>query len=371
MDRVEALREKMAALRAEQDTLRAALARAEEREALGLRRRLAEIGEDLVDAGRELRQAQPRHTIRRGRTWAGLEGWQWDALAHKTWEQLEGEEEPRETTPRARMAQALEAARGALTPQQRAYLAAAGEARQGQIAREAGVCPATVSRTLQRGKRRLAERARGVYTLLEGQEGGDTVIDLARPEVLSALLSALTGRQQICLYLYYGEWLSLREIGALLGVCHTSVLRALQRGLRRIEALALGAQVEVRGLDALEERLIAHFSSLPPEEPPEGASRPPRRPSPARPDTPAAPRAPEPPVTLRQRLVRFVRGSQTREVDPGASLAGRRAAPWGSGRLLSLLRDRAAPAGLGAVLRLLGRLFAALKQTLKRSTQTE
>ena len=81
----------------------------------------------------------------------------------------------------------------------------------------------------------------------------------------------LTPRQQLYLYLYYGEWLSLREIGRLLRVDHASVLRSIRCGLERLGTLAVGTRAEVRGLEELEERLMAHFNQL---EPPEEALRP-------------------------------------------------------------------------------------------------
>ena len=87
----------------------------------------------------------------------------------------------------------------------------------------------------------------------------------------------------------YLVWLSLREIGRLLRVDHASVLRSIRCGLERLGTLAVGTRAEVRGLEELEERLMAHFNQL---EPPEEALRPrpkapARAPNPRRP--PAAP----------------------------------------------------------------------------------
>ena len=43
-------------------------------------------------------------------------------------------------------------------------------------------------------------------------------LDLAEPETARYVLSRLTETQAVYLYLYYGEWLDMRSIGALLGV---------------------------------------------------------------------------------------------------------------------------------------------------------
>ena len=105
--------------------------------------------------------------------------------------------------------------------------------------------------------------------------------------MLGAVLSLLTPRQQLYLYLYYGEWLSLREIGRLLRVDHASVLRSIRCALERLEAVTLGTGVEVRGLEALEEALVAHFHALEPEE--EAPPRPKARRPPPSPASPCRP----------------------------------------------------------------------------------
>ncbi|UQT49876.1 hypothetical protein M5E87_09565 [Flavonifractor plautii] len=122
-----------------------------------------------------------------------------------------------------------------------------------------------MSRTVGRGRAKIAREAKALYEVLQAQQGpGPLVVDLADGRVLEAVLSLLTPRQQLYLYLYYGEWLSLREIGRLLRVDHASVLRSIRCGLERLGALAVGTRAEVRGLEELEERLMAHFNQLEP-----------------------------------------------------------------------------------------------------------
>lgn len=132
-----------------------------------------------------------------------------------------------------------------------------GGLRSGEIAERLGVDRSTVSRTLSRAKARLREEAkkRGKTLRLEELR----VFDLSDPEVARVLLSCLTDRQAVCLYLYYGEWLSLRECGELLGVDHTAVLRAVQRGLRAIQSELRCGAFTLDNADALSDLAYALY----------------------------------------------------------------------------------------------------------------
>ena len=329
MSRAREIKDQIRALREQKADLQTQMEKAQGREARAIRLELARIGEDLVDCSRQLRELMPRHKISRGRTWSGLEGWQWDKFQYQTWAELESAEDPEGPTEQDKMRLAVRAARSGISPVQEAYLAGTnGGRRQAQVARETGRNRSTVCRTLQRGQKRIAEDAGVLYQLLGRQEGGPLVVDLGEPEVLKAVLDRLTPRQQTYLYLYYGEWLSLREIGTLLGVDHASVLRSIRCGLHRLESLALGEQVEVRGLDQLEERLMAHFNDLPMEEEPRKKRTYQKRnritPKPA-------------PIHLKNLLLRFVRGGQVRTVGAGAEVPEIRTEGWSSGKRLAWL----------------------------------
>ena len=358
MNEAKQVKARAKALRAEKAALQAKLAEARDRETGAIRLKLAAVEEDLVDCARLLRELMPRHKISRGRTWSGLEGWQWDKLQYQTWAELEGSEDPQGPTEQDKMRLAVRAARTGLTPAQEAYLAQTDVGkRPAQVAREAGKHRSTVCRTLRRGKDRIAEDAKVLYDLLGRREGGPLVVDLGEPQVLKAVLDRLTTRQQTYLYLYYGEWLSLREIGTLLGVDHASVLRSIRCGLRRMESLALGEQVEVRGLDSLEERLMAHFNDLPLEEETREKRTYQKRgkttPKPA-------------PIHLKDLLLRFVRDGRVRtagavgpelEIQPG---------DWSSGKLLAWLEDRVSGRHdrKSLLRRLLYRLFTWIRRDL-------
>ena len=264
MSKATEIKERACALRTEKRELEARLGQARGREETAIERDLARVKEDLVDCARQLRELLPGHRIGRGgATWSGVEGWRWDRIQHQTWTELEGADLPEGPTDRDKMRLAVRAARRGVTQAQEKYLAEADQGKKAaQIARETGRHRSTVCRTLRRGEKRIAEDARALYQLLGRQEGGPMVVDLSRPDVLKAVLDRLTIRQQTYLYLYYGEWLSLREIGSLLGVDHASVLRSIRCGLKRVENLSLGGQIEVRELDGVPVNFTGNSNTL-------------------------------------------------------------------------------------------------------------
>ena len=202
-----------------------------------LRLELARVKEELVDCARRLKELMPSHKVRCRTTWAGVDGWQWDRFQYQTWAELEGAGEQDGPTELDRMRLAVRLARErAVTDKQGEYLAQVeGGKKAAQVAREAGRHRGTVSRTVGRGRTKIAKEAKALYEVLQAQQGpGPLVVDLADGRVLEAVLSLLTPRQQLYLYLYYGEWLSLREIGRLLRVDHASVLRSIRCGLEPV-----------------------------------------------------------------------------------------------------------------------------------------
>lgn len=99
------------------------------------------------------------------------------------------------------------------------------------MAAHVGVNKSTVSRTLAAAKRSIRE----AVELEELPVREHAVrLDLSDGATASVVLSCVTGKQAVYLYLYYGEGLSLREISALVGVDHSAVSKALQRGLGAI-----------------------------------------------------------------------------------------------------------------------------------------
>ena len=137
------------------------------------------------------------------------------------------------------------------------------------LAERFSVDKSTVSRTLTRGKARLRREAEMRAKTL--RLDGGAVFDLADAEVARVLLSCLTSHQAVCLYLYYGEWLNLRECAELLGVDHTAVLRTVQRALRAIQSTLRCGEFTLDNADALGDLAYALYveAGMPDDMPPD------------------------------------------------------------------------------------------------------
>lgn len=154
-------------------------------------------------------------------TFADLEGNQvrWDDLGSDNGES------------RARLMRALRRGRAAVSDRQREMLDLLLQGKTAtEIAEQLDVNKATVSRTLLRAKKVLNDKAEDLRQ--EDLREHPNRLDLAEPETARYVLSRLTETQAVYLYLYYGEWLDMRSIGALLGVDHSTVCRTIHRAGR-------------------------------------------------------------------------------------------------------------------------------------------
>lgn len=116
------------------------------------------------------------------------------------------------------------------------------------IASSTGVDKTTVYRTLSRAKQRIRREFELRHAMPAGEEKR---LDLSEDDILRLVLSLLTPYQAVCLYLYYGEWLSLRECAALLSVDHSTVYRTIQRGLTSICKAMNCRHVHVENIDVI------------------------------------------------------------------------------------------------------------------------
>lgn len=185
-----------------------------------------------------------------GITFADLEG------NHVHWDDLRGEDN---NAAKARLLRALRRGRAVVSPRQREMLSLylSGKSAS-EIAQQLNVSVSTVSRTLARAKQTLNR----VEDDLHHEEQRETAsrLDLSSPETARYVLSHLTETQATYIYLYYGEWLDMRSIGALLGVDHSSVCRTLHRAAAKIRALCSDSgNAELHGVDALEPMLYALY----------------------------------------------------------------------------------------------------------------
>lgn len=173
-----------------------------------------------------------------------------DRAMYREWRTAERDDEMREA--RRAYFEALKGSAEVLTPRQ-AELFDLWQRGLGvtELAERYGVAPSTVSRTITRCKARMRAEAERLAKALR-LEGG-TVFDLADREAAKVILSCLTAKQAVCLYLYYGEWLNLRECGELLGVDHTAVLRTVRRALRAIRDTLRCDAFTLDNADALSE----------------------------------------------------------------------------------------------------------------------
>lgn len=118
---------------------------------------------------------------------------------------------------------------------------------QADIAAKLGVAGSSVCRTLKLAKKKVScvvETQQKIETLRDGNQ-----LDMANPEVVKLLMGALTPHQAVCFYLYYAEWLSVRQIGELLGVNHATICRTIHRAIARLNDV-LGGTIDI--LDNIE-----------------------------------------------------------------------------------------------------------------------
>ena len=295
------------------------------------------VQEELMDVNAQLRTLMPRHRIGHRRSDGDYApnrqqyiDWDRDNMA------LDDEIEDG----RKAMLQAVTQSLDILSPRQREIL----DLRQAglsikAIAAKLGLNTSTVSRTLRRAKARVLAETERAMQQRRLQAERPACLDMADPATALVILAALTAKQAVYLYLYYAEWLSLREIAALTGTDHSTILRTIQRALRNI-GVVLGYQVSVLenrdALDDLAYRLYCEIRDIdsivpeghrPPREPPREPSPPPER---ERREEMAEPR---PPLTIR---TSSGRSEQVQAIG--------RHRPTGSarrGKLLTALLDRA------------------------------
>ncbi len=106
-----------------------------------------------------------------------------------------------------------------------------------EIAKILNVDKSTVSRTLNRAHQRIRDLAQfeEQYYEPDCDSEDSSEMDFADPETAKKLLGCLTERQAVYMYLYYGEWLTMEDIGKLLSVDKSTICRTLERAAIRIQ----------------------------------------------------------------------------------------------------------------------------------------
>lgn len=215
------------------------------------------INEELLDVSAQLRALMPSKRVGRNRT--SSSAFASDHQQFVDWTRQDAEEEADDA--RAEMRRLVQTGIDALSYRQREVLLLwCGGMGVNEIAAKLGVDKSTASRTLNRAKT-AAAKVCGTRLEIDRLRDGN-MLDLSNQEVAKILLSALTPHQAVCFYLYFAECLTLRQIGDLLGVDHSSIGRTTQRAIARINDV-LGCEVDILdNAEGLDEVVFAIYCGL-------------------------------------------------------------------------------------------------------------
>lgn len=189
------------------------------------------IKEELLDVNAKLRSMTAGHRVGNKSISKDGAGHTIDKLLYKQWMESQAEDDD-VCNEHDILKQVLANSKDILTDKQHQYLWDwASGLTLAQIGEKYGVNKSVISRTIQRGRRRLQE-----YADKSTQFANGDVVEysLSDKEIAQAILKIVTPKQATYLYLYYAEWLSLREIADLVGVAHTVVLRSIHRAIAKI-----------------------------------------------------------------------------------------------------------------------------------------
>lgn len=175
------------------------------------------------------------------------------------WSRQDAEEDAAEA--RASLRNSLRSELGSVTGRQRQVLLMYADGLcVTDIARQLRINRLTVYRTLQRAKKNIAHIMETRMALDKLRD--ENRLDMANPEVVKLLMGALTAHQAVCFYLYYAEWLSIRQIGELLGVDHSTICRTIQRAVARINDI-LGGDIDVLdNIEGMDDVVFAIYCGL-------------------------------------------------------------------------------------------------------------
>lgn len=260
------------------------------------------VEEELLDVNSQLRALTPRHRVSRGGT--TNKEWASDHQQFIDWRRENNSLDDEIEDGRNMMKQAIINSREILTPHQWEIFSLWQSGKTlTAIADECGLAISTVSRTLHRAKERIQDEVTflGLDSRLAAQKGNilkkqerevlrlwrsglnkgqisyklgidrATVyriqerlksqiyrsnrnvlrLDVSDPNVAKVLLAGITDKQAVCLYLYFGEWLTLREMGDLLGLNHSTIFRTMQRAMIRIGNMTGYQEVLLDNMDSI------------------------------------------------------------------------------------------------------------------------
>lgn len=188
------------------------------------------VNEELLDVNAQIRALSPARGVgRRGRvTHSSFSS---DKQQFIDWTREDVDQELDEE--RAMMRDMLRTGIASITGRQREILLLWSDGlNQTTISGRLGIDKSAVSRTLKRAQYNVKQLTEARMTVERLRD--DNKLDVSNPEVGKLIMSALTPHQAVCFYLYYSERMSIREVGQLLQVDHSTIFRTIQRALARI-----------------------------------------------------------------------------------------------------------------------------------------
>lgn len=227
------------------------------------------VNEELLTVNANLRMLTPGHRVgnRHNRQYGD---WAPDKQQYRDWIQQDQSLDDEIEDGRALLKQVVDSSREHLTPRQSEMFELWKTTGMGPraIARHMGLNPSTVSRTLRRAKQTIQKEAE---RQTENQKRlSACLLDMSDPNVSTVLLSCVTEKQAVCLYLYYGEWLSIRNIEALTGIDKSSILRNINRALVNIGKYLGYREIILDNMDSIGDFAYQlYIAGGPLEDPPE------------------------------------------------------------------------------------------------------
>ncbi len=221
------------------------------------------VNEELLDLNAQLKALTPGKRVGGvKKVPAGEKDWALDRRQFLDWQETAQSLDDEIDEGRQRLRKAAVQGLDRLTPKQRRILTLYLQGIPGtEIAQKLGVNKSTVSRILRRAKHKVRADAEQTVTGagIRDEKGR---VDLLNPAAAKAVLSVLTPKQAVYFYLYFAEWLSVREIGALTGTDYSAIFRTIRRALERIGRLLGDAETVLEHPEALDELAYQIYCEL-------------------------------------------------------------------------------------------------------------
>ncbi len=200
------------------------------------------VNEELLDVNAKIRALSPARGVGRSGRVTHSE-FSSDKQQFIDWTREDADAVQELDEDRAMMRNMLRTGIASITGRQREILLLWSDGlNQTTIAGRLGVDKSAVCRTLKRAQYNVKQLTEARMTVERLRD--DNKLDVSDPEVGKVIISALTPHQAVCFYLYYSERMSVREVGQLLQIDHSTIVRTIQRVLARISDV-LGDSINI------------------------------------------------------------------------------------------------------------------------------